>query len=313
MNTTQLECFVKVADNLSFRQAAEELHLSQSTVSKNIASLENELACALFLRTTREVALTALGEKFLDDAREILRLTYAADERARRHADGTGLLIAYSDSCELMRLGPALDALRRDGQLHVSLTQGTREENLLRLQREQVDVVMGYESSMADSTIGFRKLRKDTLQCVVRSDSSLAIFDEVGAESVSGLPQVLVQSVGLRRHGYRDQSGLPVASDELVTVCASAAEAYCLIDGGFGYALLPSLYTTPDPFHKVLQWRPNISLRYGAFCRKGTQGDVVQRFIELASQIYAIDGFGRPEPTAWRPQHAARKQPAYLS
>ena len=67
MNTTQLECFVQVADNLNFRRAADELHLSQSTVSKQVASLEEELGGALFVRTTRDVALTAFGASFLPD------------------------------------------------------------------------------------------------------------------------------------------------------------------------------------------------------------------------------------------------------
>ena len=51
----------QVADNLSFRRAADALHLSQPTVSKQIASLEDELGGTLFVRNTREVALTALG------------------------------------------------------------------------------------------------------------------------------------------------------------------------------------------------------------------------------------------------------------
>ncbi|MBP3883537.1 MAG: LysR family transcriptional regulator, partial [Olsenella sp.] len=74
MNTSQLECFVQVALNLNFRRAAEELHLSQPTVSKQIASLEAELGAPLFVRTTREVLLTSLGEAFFKDAQEILRL-----------------------------------------------------------------------------------------------------------------------------------------------------------------------------------------------------------------------------------------------
>ena len=68
-------------------RAAEELHLSQPTVSKQVSSLENEIGGTLFIRTTREVALTALGESFLRDACEILRLTYAAGERARREVE----------------------------------------------------------------------------------------------------------------------------------------------------------------------------------------------------------------------------------
>ena len=60
MNTTQLECFVQVAQNLSFRRAAEELHISQPTVSKQVASLEDELGGTLFLRTTRESGRIAM-------------------------------------------------------------------------------------------------------------------------------------------------------------------------------------------------------------------------------------------------------------
>ena len=96
MNTTQLECFVQVADNLNFRRAADELHLSQPTVSKQVASLEEELGGALFVRTTRDVALTAFGASFLPDAREILRMSYAAAERARKKAEGTELAIGCS-------------------------------------------------------------------------------------------------------------------------------------------------------------------------------------------------------------------------
>ena len=67
MNTTQLECFVQVAHSLSFRRAAEELHLSQPTVSKQVASLERELGGTLFMRSTRQVLLTQRGEAFLQD------------------------------------------------------------------------------------------------------------------------------------------------------------------------------------------------------------------------------------------------------
>ena len=58
MNTVQLECFLAVADNLSFARAAEQLHITQPAVTHQISSLENELNVKLFRRTTRTVALT---------------------------------------------------------------------------------------------------------------------------------------------------------------------------------------------------------------------------------------------------------------
>ncbi|MEJ6007415.1 LysR substrate-binding domain-containing protein [Paucibacter sp. AS339] len=56
-----LRAFEAVARLLSFRGAAEELFLTQSAISRQIQSLEEELGCALFLRGTRHVQLTSDG------------------------------------------------------------------------------------------------------------------------------------------------------------------------------------------------------------------------------------------------------------
>lgn len=296
MNTSQLECFVQVAQNLSFRRAAEALHLSQPTVSKQVSSLEADLGGALFVRTTREVMLTSLGESFLQDATEILRLAYAAEERARRHAAGDGLVVAYSDGCELMRLAAALDMLRgRYGGLNVQLQQGPRDANVSLLAREQVDVVLGFEtSSLVQGGVGFRRLIKSGLSCVLPAGSLLADRESVGPDDVVGMPQVVFVSPGARRRGVAAQAVLPVTDDAHTTRCATAAEAYALVDAGFGYALVPSIYTMPDPFHRVVAWQGRASAWYGAYHREGRAVGVVGEFLEAAREAFAGAGFDRP-------------------
>lgn len=303
MNTTQLECFVQVAQNLSFRRAAEELHLSQPTVSKQVASLEDELGGTLFLRTTHEVALTALGESFLRDAREILRLTYAAGERARSSANGTSLAIGYSDACELMRLAPVLDRLRKQHEgFHVVLNQGPRDANVTMLMREQLDVVMGFESdALVAGGIGFTGLLGDVLSCVVRVDSPLADLGEVGPEDVEGMAQVLCVSPGLRRRGYIARASIPTPAGAQVTQCATSSEAYALVDAGFGYALVPSLYTMPDPFHKILRWKGSPYVRYGYYHRADTRDGIVSCFASVAVETYGKPNYARPLPESWQP------------
>ena len=56
-----LRAFEAVARLLSFRAAAEELHLTQSAISRQIRALEEEVGATLFLRGTRHVELTADG------------------------------------------------------------------------------------------------------------------------------------------------------------------------------------------------------------------------------------------------------------
>lgn len=298
MNTTQLECFVQVAQNLSFRRAAEELHLSQPTVSKQVASLEDELGGSLFLRTTREVALTALGESFLRDAREILRLTYAAGERARSNANGTSLAVGYSDACELMRLAPVLDRLRTQHEgFRVVLNQGPRDANVTMLMREQLDVVMGFESdALVAGGIGFTGLLEDVLSCVVRVDSPLADLGEVGPGDVEGMAQVLCVSPGLRRRGYIARASIPTPAGAQVTQCATSSEAYALVDAGFGYALVPSLYTMPDPFHKILRWKGSPNVRYGFYHRADARGGIMSYFANVAVETYGKPNYARPLP-----------------
>lgn len=285
MNTAQLECFVQVALSLSFRRAAEELHLSQPTVSKQVASLERDLGGALFVRSTRQVLLTQLGEAFLQDAQEILQLAYAAEERARRFGNGDELVIAYSDSNEPMRLIPVLNRLRQErAGIHVLLSQGPREANIARLQREEVDVVMGFASeSPAVGGIAFTELADDGLSCVVRKDSPLAELKEAGREDVAGMPQVMCLPPTLRRRGYRAQAALPATDAVQTTQCATSSEAYALVDAGFGYAIVPTVYTMPDPFHRVLRWRDNARASYGFYSRENDGRGLVRSFVEVAS------------------------------
>ena len=67
-----LETFCRIADLKSFSKAADDLFLTQPTVSGHILSLEQSLSLRLFDRTSREVRLTKAGEVFLKYASKIL-------------------------------------------------------------------------------------------------------------------------------------------------------------------------------------------------------------------------------------------------
>ena len=60
MNTEYLKEFVVLAETKNFWEASDRLYMNQSTLSKHIKSLENELGVDLFLRTTRRVDLFTL-------------------------------------------------------------------------------------------------------------------------------------------------------------------------------------------------------------------------------------------------------------
>lgn len=72
MELRQLQYFVKVARMQHVTQASEELHVSQSAVSRQIHLLEKQLGTKLFLQHGRNVQLTPVGKLFLNRAEEIL-------------------------------------------------------------------------------------------------------------------------------------------------------------------------------------------------------------------------------------------------
>ena len=125
LDSRSLAQFVAVARTLSFRRAAESLHLSQPPLSRAIRELEARLGVALFERDTRRVALTQAGRRLLPQAERILALiaraeaslASAAQMPARLRLGLTTAVELSTFDALLRRLEasrPAMDAFRGD-------------------------------------------------------------------------------------------------------------------------------------------------------------------------------------------------------
>jgi DNA-binding transcriptional LysR family regulator len=84
---------VAVAEQLHFRRAAEDLHIAQPALSRQIRALEQQLGTRLFDRDRRSVSLTPAGRQLLEDASPLLAAADAARRRAQRAARGTRSLV----------------------------------------------------------------------------------------------------------------------------------------------------------------------------------------------------------------------------
>ncbi|WP_461210945.1 LysR substrate-binding domain-containing protein [Desulfocurvus sp. DL9XJH121] len=126
MELRQLRCFVAVAEELHFGRAAQRLNMSQPPLSQGIRKLEDELGTALFVRTSRSVALTGEGEYLLGEARTIL-------ERAREAARAVGRMGRGEQG--MLRLGVVGPAL--EGALPCAVALFRRNHPLVRVTLEQ--------------------------------------------------------------------------------------------------------------------------------------------------------------------------------
>lgn len=84
----QLRCFIAVARHLHFNRAANELHITQPSLTHTIKQLEEVLGVVLFERTTRTVRLTAAGRAFYQEAVRVQEQMELACQAAKRSAQG---------------------------------------------------------------------------------------------------------------------------------------------------------------------------------------------------------------------------------
>lgn len=87
MELRQLRYFVEVADREHVSEAAENLHVAQSAISRQIANLEEELGVALFEREGRNIKLTKIGRQFLEHVRTALKAIDYAKEQIDEYLD----------------------------------------------------------------------------------------------------------------------------------------------------------------------------------------------------------------------------------
>ncbi|WP_418308890.1 LysR family transcriptional regulator [Phascolarctobacterium succinatutens] len=73
MNFDQLKYFLTIVKTGSFSEAADEMFISQSSMSKQIKALEHELGIDLFKREHSKIYLTSAGKKFLDYAQNTIK------------------------------------------------------------------------------------------------------------------------------------------------------------------------------------------------------------------------------------------------
>ena len=109
-----LRAFEAVARHLNFRAAAEEMALTQSAVSRQIQSLEEEVGASLFLRHTRAVELTSAGAQLLLAVSQSLPRIDSAVRQIRQSAGRKSVSLTTFASFASMWLIPRLEQFQRE-------------------------------------------------------------------------------------------------------------------------------------------------------------------------------------------------------
>ena len=140
---TALQCFEAAARHLSFTRAAEELHLTQSAVSKQVAQLEEMLRHHLFLRIRRRLQLTPAGSLYLAEVNKILTQVDMSSRYVLTYGEQTEILkVATQPSFGVRWLIPHLKGFgKRHANIHLDIRNEMEPFALL---QGSADVVFFY-------------------------------------------------------------------------------------------------------------------------------------------------------------------------
>lgn len=240
----QLEYFIAVAESGSFRRAAAKLHVSQPTLTAQIASMEQSLGGKLFERNRTGTSQSALGRELLRHARRVI-------EEFRGFVDSAASLVDHPAGTYRLGVTPTMgpyllpQILPEIHREYSSLKFYVREA-LPRALREglatgQYDLIITpLPVSLENSSV--EPLFRDTLKLVVPSDHRLARRARVTRDDMVGEQVLTLQDqdqLHMQIQLLCDKLGADVNSQYEGTSLDTLRQMVVM---GMGFAFLPSLY-----------------------------------------------------------------------
>lgn len=251
MDIERIRLFITVAECLSFTKAAEQMYISQPTLSRHIADLESTLKVDLFERTTRKVSLTTAGQLFLKEASQIIKRYDALMDRAARLGNGVSgsLRVGYLELFTQRILPVAIRSFRTKFPL-VDLQ--LKETTLKDVQKDLLDgsLDMGFVITRGkpqwDEELEHRRIFTGQVELIVSNYHPYAGY-QIVSPAILENEQILTfeadETPELRENITKmcmEYNFLP----NIVTGGYTPGAIFLLVQAGMGVSLLSSLITS---------------------------------------------------------------------
>ena len=239
MELRVLRYFLAVAREENISAAADYLHLTQPTLSRQLMDLEEELGKKLFLRGNRKITLTEDGVLFRKRANEILELVEKTESefRAADEAVAGDIYIGGGES-EAMRLvaqtARALQRLHPGIRYH--LYSGNADDVGERLDKGLLDFGILIEPFDRKKYDSLRLPHRDRWGVLMRRDSPLAALAEIRPKDLLDKP-LLHSRQSKVRDGMQAWFGRDMEELNIVGTYNLLYNASLMVEEGVGYAL----------------------------------------------------------------------------
>jgi len=284
---------IVAAQHRSLRQAADTLHVRQSTLSRGLRDLEYQLGAALFERTNGGTRPTREGQEFLEAARRIVEETEAITERFKIRSRGESgkLAIGVHASLSAGNLRASLIEHRRrfpDVQIH--LIDGSSDHLISDLGSSALDIAFVVEGNhrWAGKSLS---VWSERVVVALPGEHALAGQDNVHWEDLRGEPLLLPQRgpgpefLQLLLSKLGDQNPCPllrhdVSADRLLTLVGAGWGIVLALEGATG-AAYPGV-----TFRGVHDNDRPTRLGFRAYWRQSNQNPSLRPFLDMLRERY---------------------------
>ncbi|MCD8318365.1 MAG: LysR family transcriptional regulator [Paraprevotella sp.] len=195
MELTPLKYFVKLAEVLSFTDAAKELFITQSTLSLSIKQLEEDLGVRLFDRVGKKVYLTEAGKDFLDHSRKAIEeVEYGMQHlKEMQHAYAGKLRIGLIYSLFPLLNICVLDFTRTFPRAELSIVYSHSVFELVELiKANKLDFAMSYNPLERNAQTDATEHACFPLCVIAHRSHPVAIRKHISLSDLSGFPLILL-------------------------------------------------------------------------------------------------------------------------
>lgn len=189
MTFEQLNYFIAVVENDTYFDAAYQVNISQSSLSKQIMKLEKELDMALFDRSSRSATLTEAGEFFYHEAKELVKHYEQTLERVKsfKATNENNLHIAVLPIQTQYNLNSIFNGFKNKFP-HINLTISEVEDDRLMegVEKNEYDLIIAREAMFNSAQFNMYPVAEDELVVVLSSSHELAGRSELTFEEIAG-------------------------------------------------------------------------------------------------------------------------------
>ena len=239
MELRVLQYFLAVAREQSISGAAEFLHLSQPTLSRQIKDMEKELGKQLLIRGNRRITLTEEGMILCKRAEEIMELVKKTESEITLSDESIAgdIYIGAGESNSVGYIAKAANALRREYPLvHFHIESGDAQTVYEQLDKGLIDFGLLFGNIDLTKYNSISLPTKDNWGVLMPKDSELAKRDVITPNDLIKEP-LIVSRQGITRGELQNWFKLPEEKLNVVATYNLLYNASLLVEEGVGYAL----------------------------------------------------------------------------